>query len=200
MGVDVYMQTKNRGKKYPSYFKSSRSFCYFLCGPEAYPNCEFHQIEAFFDIDLSIFKQSPINLEPQTDELEYFHLPQAEAKNDLKEIARIKDKIKQIKIDWEYNYDSINEGWTQTEELINVIEILIKKLIEQPDYHKTLKYNFNWGNYFYPERPAYHKKEHPVLRKPSYLNKTLLEDLKSVLDWLKLVEGMDVEYVTFNYA
>ena len=192
MGLDVMLVSKDKGENQIFYSELSRSFCNFLCGPDAFQNSEFQQIQELTGVNLSLFRSYPVNLEPDISELEY-KLYLAEEENDSAKIDLIKTEIKKTEEEWNKSFDNINEGWIKLSELKELTENLILKLKESENLNKKLIYNFNWGNYF----------EYKI-RKPkdklSYLDNTLVEDLKSLLIGLELMAQKGVEFVAFRYG
>ena len=92
MGLDIYLIPKNRNYDYSIDDKLSRRFCNFLCGPDAYNNCEFEQVQKLLKIDLKILRNYPVNLEPNIRELEYqiYLAEEEDNKNRVKELQREK--------------------------------------------------------------------------------------------------------------
>jgi len=203
MGLDVHLRPKDRDYDYSIEHNQSRRFCNFLCGPEAYPNCEFDQVQSILQIDLSIFKRYPENLEPNIDELNY-QIYLAEKENDLKRIKELEQQIEIEKELWNKNYDYVNEGWIKLNELEEVVLAFKEKIIENLDYHKQLEYNYDWGDYFHPHRairPQSYKTIGAGLKTSiSYTRNILLEDLTSILKWINSAKEKNIEYLTFDYA
>ena len=192
MGLDVMLVSKDKEENQIFYSKLSRSFCNFLCGPDAYENSEFEQIQEFTGLDLGLFRSYPVNLEPDIHELEY-KLYLAEEENNATKIEFIKSEIERTEKEWEENFDIINEGWMNVDELKKLTNHLISKLKENKKVYKTINYNFNWKDYF----------EYKI-RKPkddfSYMNNTLVEDLESLLVGLEQMSQKGVTFVAFYYG
>ncbi|TYA78624.1 hypothetical protein [Seonamhaeicola marinus] len=191
LGLDVMLVSKEKGENQIYYNEFSRNFCNFLCGPDAYKNSEFEQIQKLTDLSLNLFRNYPVNLEPDTSELEY-KLYLAEEENNLIKIEQLKNKIKNTVKKWEQNYYLINDGWIKVSDLKELTEKLISKLKEK-SIHKALKYNFNWENYFKNEV----RKSKDKL---SYLDHTLIEDLNSLLKGLEIMSQRGITYVAFSYG
>lgn len=200
MGLDVFLTYKNRYLNLYIESNLSRRFCNFLCGPDAYSNCEFDQIQKIYAVDLSILRRYP-NLEPNIHELEY-ELYLAEKAKDQSKIKLIQEKIEKTTKDWNDNYDRNFDGWTKIEDLEEVIKNLLERLTKYPTYHKTIKYNFNWGNYFYPKRKQTkeNRKFQEEEMKYGYIDNVFSDDLNVVLDWIKTAKENDIEYVGFEYG
>ncbi len=58
IGLDVSLISKERGNNRIYISNLSRSFCNFLCGPDAYINSEYQQIQQLIELDLSLFRTS----------------------------------------------------------------------------------------------------------------------------------------------
>lgn len=184
--------SKGNGEKQVFYSELSRSFCSFLCGPDAFEKSEFEQIQELLGLDLSLFRSYPENLEPDISELEY-KLYLAEEENDFTKVEVIKNEIENTKKDWERNYDSNNEGWIKVDDLKKLTENLISELKKDRQIHKKVDYNFDWGDYF----------EYKI-RTPkidlSFIDNTLVKDLKSLLVGLERMSQKGVTFVAFNYG
>jgi len=192
MGLDVMLVSKDKGENQVFYSNLSRSFCNFLCGPDAYENSEFDQIQQLTGLDLSLFKSYPVNLEPNVDELEY-KLYLAEEENDSAKIEELQNKIEKTKIEWEQTYDSISEGWIKVENLTNLTQKLISALEENQKINQKIEFNLNWGSYFdYKVR----KSKEDL----SYIENTLIEDLNSLLLGLEKMRKKGITFVTFRYG
>lgn len=190
MGLDVMLVSKDRGENRVIYGDLSRSFCNFLCGPDAYETSEFEQVQKLTGLDLSIFRSYPLNFEPNTDDLEY-KLSLAEEENDSLAIERIKSEIERGQKEWEKNYDLINEGWIMVEDLSAITNELIVKLQEKSNLDKQIDYNFNWGQYFENKKRAADQ---------SHLDNHLIEDLLSLRNGLEQMSQQGVTYVSFIYG
>ena len=191
MGLDVSLVSKHKGPDQIYYYKFSRSFCNFLCGPDAYEISEFQQIEQQVGLDLKLFRSYPVNMEPDVDELEYQKYLAEEA-NDAVKIKEIEQKIVQVEAHWNANFDSINEGWIEVEALERLTKKLISQLEAQPNLEKQLHYNFNWSGYF-----KFNIKEGRL--ENDYFDHTLVEDLYSLLKGLSIMKNKGVKYVAFHY-
>ena len=90
MGLSVHLIQKNRNYDYSINDKLSSRFCDFLCGPDAYDNCEFEQVQKLLKIDLKKSRNFPVNLEPDLGELEYqVYLAEEEGnENKIKELQK----------------------------------------------------------------------------------------------------------------
>ena len=143
MGLNISIVPKIRDYDYSIPYRVSRKFCTFICGPEAFGNCEFNQIQKILNIDLNIFKRMPTNLEPDVDELDY-HLYLAQENKDTAKIKEIEEEIGRVIKEWEHNYDIINDGWTIATELEVVVLDFIDKINNNEDYHQKLSFNFDW--------------------------------------------------------
>lgn len=194
IGLDVSLISKERGNNRIYINNLSRSFCNFLCGPDAYINSEYQQIQQLIELDLSLFRTSPENLEPDLRELEY-QLILARDNNNHEEIQRIQLKIEQTKKEWEENYNSINKGWIKVEELRTLTKVFLSKLETKKDLHQSLKYNFNWSYYF-----EYRIRNSTNPNKSSYIDNTLAEDLHVLLKGLEIMSSKGVKYVAFSYG
>ena len=202
MGLDVHLTPKNRDYDYSIEDRLSRRFCNFLCGFYTFPNSEFGQVQQILEIDLDVFLKHPVNFEPKIDELEY-QIYLAEENNDLEKISALKEKIEQERIEWDKNYEIINEGWTLITELESLASRFRAKLIENPALHKQLKYNFDWGDYFYLERipmPKNERLSQEIEESINHVRNILIEDLQSVLNWIESAKKMNIKYVTFDYG
>ncbi|KXX69810.1 hypothetical protein AVL50_13045 [Flammeovirga sp. SJP92] len=192
MGIDVMLISKEKGDNRVFFGDFSRHFCNFLCGPDAYENSEFQQIQKITGLDLSIFRSIPVNLEPDIHELEY-KLYLAKEENDPTKIKLIKNEIERTKQEWEENYDSLNEGWVKVIDLQRTTKELLSKLADNGHVDEELNYNFNWDDYF----------EYKT-RKPkddlSFLDNTLIDDLKSLLVGLTQMSQKGVTLVTFDFG
>ena len=192
MGLDILLVSKGKEDDQLVYSKLSREFCDFLCGPGVYDNSEFEQLQQLIQLDLSLFKSYPMNMEPDTGELEYRLYLAEEAKNDS-EVKRIQALIEKEEREWAENYDTIHEGWMQVNELETLALRLITKLKGDPTIHRKLDYNFGWGDYF--ELKEKNPKDYS-----SYVDHTLIEDLLSLIHGLKEMGNKGAKYVTFDYG
>ena len=184
MGLNILLHTKYQEDSCRSQF--SRQFCDLISGRDNWENSEFNQIEKLLEIDLSIFKKSPINLEANTHEL-YYHFYLAENKNDSSNIEGIKNQIEQVKKEWKESYDLINEGWTEIKELRNNVEKLKSKILSNPHYYQMLNYNFDWFGYF--DNTHY-----------SMINNSfLMKDIDKILEYLDCIEANGHKLVSFVY-
>lgn len=202
MGLDVHLIPKDRNYDYSIDNKLSRRFCNFLCGPDAYANCEFEQVQKLLNIDLNVLRRIPVNLEPDLSELEY-HIYLAEEEANENKVKELQKAIEEERINWEKNYESINEGWIEITELEILVSKFKDKLTENPDYHKRIQYNLDWADYFHPQRMPmnnqYEKLSPEVAESVKYINNILVEDLQSVLDWVIEAKKRKFKFATFNY-
>ena len=202
MGLDIHLRPKNRDYDYSIDSRLSRRFCNLLCGPDVFENSELNQLQKLHQIDLSILRRYPINVEPDTGELEY-QLYLAEEKNDLKKVRQLNHQIEQKKADWNEHYDKINEGWTELSLLEEIVDQLRKKLIVNPNYHSQLHYNFDWGDYFHLKRDSdfqdYAELDIVTKESTKCIDNILIEDLQSILDWIQTAKQRNIEYATFSY-
>jgi hypothetical protein len=203
MGLDVTLRPKNRDYDYSIEDKLSRKFCNFLCGPDAYELSEFEQLETLLEIDLGIFRRCPDNLEPRTHHL-YGQLYQAEDRNDEERIKQLDGEIERVKAEWARDYEGMNEGWTTVDELEEAVKNFREKLVGNPQYYQELQFNFDWGNYFLPQRepdPDYLLRlDEPTRNSIRYTGNTLLEDLQSILNWIDAARAKGIRYVAFSYG
>ena len=192
MGLDVFLVSKERGEKSISINTLSRRFCNFLCGPEAYDNSEFEQVQNLLQLNLSLYRSYPINLEPDVHELEY-KLLLAEENKDTEAVIRIQTKIKQVEKEWEESYNSINEGWIKVEELSTLTQAFISKLETYQNLHQSMTYNFDWNDYFENKIRDNHNET-------TYFHHTLIEDLLHLQKGLMQMKNKGIKYVAFQYG
>lgn len=191
MGLDVTLVSKGRGENRIFYNDLSRNFCNFLCGPDAFEDSEFDQLQRITGLNLNLFRSIPVNLEPNVAEMEY-QLYLAEEENDTFKMKEIRKEIARTEIEWSENYELINEGWTKVDELIDLTENLILELCKEDELGKRLNYNLNWGRYF-------ENTKRKINDDSSYLENNFLEDVYSLLKGLKVMSERKITYVTFSY-
>lgn len=103
-----------------------------------FENGEQMQIKHILDIDLSVLRRRPVNVEPDTGELEYRLFLAEEEDADEEKAAEIQIQIKQTRTDWEATYDQIQDGWTLLTEMQQVVKSLLIKIEDQPDFDRRL--------------------------------------------------------------
>ncbi|WP_314005102.1 hypothetical protein [Xanthocytophaga flava] len=191
MGYDIFLMPKTRDEEKAYRITLceekntdlSETFTFFHSGEVGENGLK--QVEAILAIDLSAFKRSPANYMLDTGELEY-SLYLAEEQNDTIKIAQIKVQIEQAKVDWDKSYDTDHRGWTLLTEMRQVVQTLIQKMEEQPDFGKHIKDAEGWGDYFLVK---------PSQRK--YGEQRLINDLQNLLATMDCMEAEGVEYVGF---
>lgn len=196
MGLDVFLKTKYEISYPGCHSYIDRWFCNFLNGPLGVgSNCEFYQIERILQIDLSLYRQTPENLEPDTDywQGEYYL---AEDEGDAVKMEDIKNKIKEAEENWKATYHEINEGWTKVNELRAKTQEFINKILAKQDYWKEMEFNLPWQKYFITD--YYYEEPKTALEKE--FKKHLLIDLYSILNFLDCAEKENQEYVCFYYG
>lgn len=193
MGYDVFLMAKTRDeeKEYRMHLCEekkriglSEQFTFFLSAePE---DSGLEEVECIFNIDLSAFKRHPANFEPDTSDLEY-RLYLAEKEEDIAKMREIQTAIEQVNSDWDKNYDTDHRGWNAISDMRKVIQTLLQKIEQQPDFGKQMKDADGWGNYF-STKPS----EHRYGEQARFIN-----DLHKLLVNLDCMEAEGIEYVGF---
>lgn len=196
MGLDITLRPKYYKDSSDCNIYLSRYFCTFIIGEHrAHTDTEYNQIERILEIDLSLFRQVPINMEPDIDYLEYEYYLAEDAK-DAPKMEEIKKQIKNIEEEWKATYHEINEGWIKVEDLRAKTQEFINKILANPDYWKEMEFNLPWQkyfitNYYYEEPKTEYEKE---------FKKHLLIDLHTILNVVDCVEKNNQEYIGFRYG
>ena len=198
MGIDISLQTRKSDQACGG--RLSRRFCNFVCGPDAFENNEFSQIEDILDIDLEPFRRIP-------DQPDFFGLEceiaLAEEEQDWSKAAELKTAYQNRQEEWIHGIYGSNESWTKIADLRSLVRVFLDKIYADPDYHLKLKYNLNWGDYFLLVREDsndydVYPKEWQELFKAT--NNTLIEDLRTILAYLDCVEAKGHQLVGFQYG
>ena len=186
MGLNIFFVTKTKDDN-QIYKSLSRDFCNLVCGPDAYGDvCELYQLEKILNLDLSIFRQyAP--LDPPTSDLEY-ELYLAERDNDKEKVESLENQITRFIEEWEQNYPFDINGWTKIEELEKVVLSFSNAITLAPDYHKELRYNYDWDLYFTLDSPI-----------GTWQDKLYL-DLETLMNSISEAKEINEQYSTFDFG
>jgi len=201
MGIDVSIRTRKREESCRS--KLSRRFCNFLCGPNAYENSEFKQVEDILQINLELLVNLPDT--PDWFEIES-EIYSSEKRNDLQRMNHFKNLLKVRQEEWQNGLYGSDDSWIKVEELRQLTVVFREEIIANSNYYRKIKYNFSWEDYFLPVRkPVSYPKsydEFPDEMKVLLHSRgnILLEDLSEILVYLDCVESKGHQLVTFTYG
>ncbi len=203
MGLSVWLRPKRINYDFSIYGCFSRRFCGFLSGPNVYKNPEIKQLEEILKLDLALFLRRVPNLNPPIEDLNH-KLYLAKQKGASETVEQLLKEIEIVEIAWRKEFNENNEGWTGIEEFINITALFKEKITASPEYHKFMKYNHDWRDYFLPERndeqKPFSKSKFTSTKDYNCTKNILIEDIQEVLNWLTKAKQLDVEYVTVDIS
>lgn len=160
-------------------------FCYFICGPNAFQNSEFEQIENLLQIDLSAFHRFPIYFSPEGDpeyDNLFFKVPETDTERE-----QINERLQQIKQKYKKMDNETNEGWTPIDEMLELVFTLRQRFEGNPSILKQIVYNNEDFEGYY---------QFPGTQKKQWYN-SFLEDLDLVFENLNKAKASGAVWVAF---
>lgn len=153
-----------------------------------HPQGELHQLEALFNLDLSIFQTVADEVEFPVGPLRY-ELSMARRHGEHDRAARLETRLDEVLRREALNLEGPpGAGWFEIQALQDVVERWRDQLAAHPEYAGQLHFptGWQWGDYFSPTPPA------------SPQDARLLNDLDQLAEYVERAVSLGETHATFQ--